>query len=138
MSKITQPRIKQIRQKNSSGTYPTKGIPLGVDGLLVDMLSSLDLEEELRLGNDHYVEIQDNDDTTVIKEWYFTEKKGNRTIAQMKSTGLITYSTQITITDQTIAMILYEGDISNNKRLHTKNITITENTTLTTIDEGVD
>ena len=139
MSSISLGRIKQIRPKEN-GQF-LNNIPIGTDGLLVDMLSGLDLEEQLRLGNDHYVEIQEVDeDTTNIKEWYFTEKKGNRTIAQMSS--LITYSTQIIITDSNITITLYKGDLPAQKEtkipLHTKNIAITEDTTLTTIDEGVD
>jgi hypothetical protein len=49
-------RIKEIRQKTSSGY--TTGIPIGSSGYLIDMLSSLDLEEELKLGNDHYVTVE--------------------------------------------------------------------------------
>lgn len=141
MSKRTQPRIKQIRQKSSSG-YLT-GIPLGADGLLVDMLSGLDLEEELRLGGNHYVEIVDTEVneqvTTTIKEWYFTQPKGENTIAQMKEANKIPYSAQIVITDDEITMSLYEGDITDNKVLHQKSIVIDEVSTSTTnISEEVD
>lgn len=136
MSQSIQPRIKQIRQKSINNSYPIS-IPLGADGFLIDMFSGLDLEEELKLGNDHYVEIKDNNGVTEIKEWYFIEKKGDRSIQDMEDLNLITYSTQIIIGNNNINMILYKGAISEEKELHTKNIIITENSNIITIDEEV-
>lgn len=96
-------RIKQIRQKSSSGNY-LAGIPIGTDGLLVDMLSNLDLEEELRLGGNHYVEIQDDDQATRIYEWYYTEPKQERTVEQMSQ--FTTYSTYVLVNNQAIYNII--------------------------------
>lgn len=95
MSKITQPRVKQIRQKSSSGYL--SGIPIGADGLYIDMSSGFDLEEELKLGGNHYVEILDSETSTVIREWYYTEGQGNRTREEMSNLNLIAYSVETMI-----------------------------------------
>lgn len=132
MSYTGQPRIKQMRQKDNSGNYFTS-IPFGADGFLIDMFSGLDLEEELKLGGNHYTEILEDNDTTIIKEWYFSQPKGERSISStdlnnqgMKQLGLILYSGQIVISDNQIIAILYKGDIDNNNILHQKTIKITE------------
>lgn len=96
MSSINQGRIKQIR-KRSNGSFPTTGIPIGTDGILVDMISQLDLEEEIRLGGNHYVDIVQTNTATEIKEWYFSEPRGTRTIAEMSENNLITYSALVRI-----------------------------------------
>lgn len=93
MSSIYTPRIKQIR-KRSGGEFAT-GIPLGTDGILVDMVSELDLEEELRLGGNHYVDIIKTDTATQIKEWYFTEPRGSRTLTEMSQ--FVTFSASVSI-----------------------------------------
>lgn len=68
-------RIKQIRQKSPLGGF-TDPFPLGTDGYLVDMISGLDLEQQIKLGGNHYVNIYtDQDDNTYIKQWYLTKPK---------------------------------------------------------------
>lgn len=137
----TQPRIKEIRQKNSSG-YNT-GIPIGTQGYLVDMLSNLDLEEELRIGNNHYVEVEENSSTnvTTVKEWYYNEPKDN-------SNAEVLYYVETTITSSSsgdsINCILYKGNKTgvNDIILHQKSININETNisqteTKTTINEEV-
>lgn len=144
MSYIEQPRIKQIRQKDSNGNYLTS-VPLGADGFLVDMFSGLDLEEELKLGGNHYTEITEDDDVTIIKEWYFSEPKGERLISNidsnnlgMKQLGLILYSGQIIIENNRINTILYKGDIDNNNFLHQKIIEISERSNVININQEID
>ena len=145
MSKQSQQRVKEIRQKRENNTFLS--IPLGTDGLLVDMLSKLDLQEELKLGNDHYVQIEEDTiiisdkevQRTIIKEWYFKTFKGSKTIEQMKQNGDITFSVKTEIIgEDNITMTLYEGDISDNKILHTKEITIQQETSFVYINQEVD
>ncbi len=64
-------RIKQIKQKTDNGF--SQGISLGADGINIDISSGLNLEEELKLGGNHYVEISENapDNTTHIQQWYY-------------------------------------------------------------------
>lgn len=143
MSKKDLGRVKQIRQKDSSGNFTTS-IPIGTNGLLVDMLSNLDLEEELKLGNDHYAQITQDEDSgiTTIKEWYFTEPKNGREISEM--VNYMTYSAQIVIdqsegTTTSIEMTLYQKDIQDSNKLHQKTILIDESSSsITTVVQEVD
>lgn len=88
MSDASLKRVKQIRKKTGSDTYLS--LPIGSQGLLVDMVSQLDLEEEIRLGGNHYTTITSTDLATTIKEWYFSQPRGTRTITQMAS--YVTYT----------------------------------------------
>ena len=93
MSSQNQLRIKQIRKK--SGSSFSTGIPIGTDGILVDMISGLDLEEEIKLGGNHYVDIFQTDTSTQIKEWYFTQARGSRTLAEMSQ--YVNFSASVSI-----------------------------------------
>lgn len=93
MSSINTGRIKQIRTRSNSDFLT--GVPIGTDGILVDMLSELDLEEEIRLGGNHYVDIVQTDTATEIREWYFSEPRGTRTITEMSQ--YVTYSALVSI-----------------------------------------
>lgn len=137
----TQPRIKEMRQKNDNG-YNT-GIPIGTQGYLVDMLSNLDLEEELRIGNNHYVEVEEDSSTnvTIVKEWYYDKPKND-------SNAEVLYYIETTITSSSngdsISCILYKGNKTgtNDIILHQKSININETSisqteTKTTINEEV-
>lgn len=103
MSSNNLKRIKTLHQKKNDDFI---SIPLGVDGLLVDMMSKLDLEEDLKIGNNHFVQILDENqyDTTII-QYYCSESRaklveGNltvRTIPQMMQTGAITHKVEIHI-----------------------------------------
>lgn len=63
-------RIKGLRQKQSDSSYNSL-IPFGTDGVLVDMLSGLDNEQELKLGGNHTSVITEvNATTTSIVETY--------------------------------------------------------------------
>lgn len=132
---IKSPRVKQVRQvnvKNGSQNSYKSAIPIGTDGLLVDMLSQLDLEEELRIGGNHYTTIDESETvdsetkevtyTTIITELYYDRKTPENT----------TYTVQILIIETgsltTITMELYKGKKDDNKLLHSKTITITEQT----------
>lgn len=88
MSSKNQNRIKQIRQKNASGNYIN--YPIGSQGTLIDMLSELDLEEELKIGGNHYVQVDNvSDELTYVREWYYNKPKSEN--------GTVLYSLQITI-----------------------------------------
>lgn len=124
-----QSRIKQIRQKDSNGNYLTS-IPLGADGFLIDMFSGLDLEEELKLGSNHYVEIKEVEDETIIREWYLTEPKGDTSIQTLPEEK-INYSVEIRINLNTFNLELYKGSFPTQEPpekepLHSKIITIEE------------
>ncbi len=82
-------RIKEIRQK--TGESFSSPIPLGTNGFLVDMLSKLDLEQELKLGNNHYVNIDQGEDSLIITEYYMSQPREDRSIEEMVTTGKITY-----------------------------------------------
>lgn len=88
-------RIKQIKPKQY-GQFPDVGIPIGTDGLLVDMISQLDLEQEIRLGGNHYVDIKQTPTETTIKQWYFSESKGNVPIEEVDD-SIVTYTVKIRI-----------------------------------------
>ena len=145
MSSINQPRIKEIRKKSSLNTFSS--VPIGADGLLIDMLSGLDLQQELKLGNSHYVEIKDQTrtpdegdpyDVTIIKQWYLDEAKPS-TVSIDNLTSHILYSLYIQITDDKIEQILYKGAIDSSNQLHTKVIDISPSSTAINqqIDETV-
>lgn len=76
MSSNSLKRIKQIRQKTGDQNFTS--IPLGVDGLLVDMMSNLDLEEELKLGGNHEVVITQGVDKIEINEYYYDGRGEDR------------------------------------------------------------
>lgn len=108
MSSNKKERIKGLHVKISSDSYsPLK--PFGSDGQLIDMLSSLDLEEELKLGGNHYVELEEDDDNDVlvIKEWYYTQPKENKTRAEMSQ--FCTYSVATSFTENTAATAIDVG-----------------------------
>lgn len=90
MSSVNLGRVKQIKPRQG-GSFPDSGIPIGTDGLLVDMISQLDLEEEIRLGGNHYVDISQTKTSTVIREWYFSESKGATPIEEVDD-NIVTYT----------------------------------------------
>lgn len=76
-------RIKGLRTKGSNNYLDL--VPFGTSGQLVDMFSDLDLEEELRLGGNRYIELKEQENQfTIVKEWYYTEPKGIRSKAEMR------------------------------------------------------
>lgn len=73
MSSINKERIKGFKIKENSNLYSSL-IPFGTEGQLTDMSSSLDLEEQLKIGGNHYIEIQEEDNDEVeVREWYCTQ-----------------------------------------------------------------
>ena len=114
MSSINQKRIKQIRKRQNE-SFDTR-IPIGTDGILVDMISELDLEEEIRLGGNHYVEVNQTELATEIKEWYFSEARGSRSITQMSN--FVTYSASVIIA---IAIETYLGETHEDGAFITQN-----------------
>lgn len=63
-------RIKQLRQKTFNNDF--LHIPFGADGNFIDMFSGLDLEEELKIGGNHYVQINSDEFNTQVTEYYST------------------------------------------------------------------
>lgn len=110
-------RTKGMRQKTGTNEYDVF-VPFGSDGKYIDMDSSLDLEEELKLGGSHYVTINEDENITSIIENY---AGGYKT-----TTDIIEDENGITISSK-----LYK----NNNFLHRKNISIIENGAETTIEE---
>lgn len=78
-------RIKQIRKKKSNGY---SSYPIGSDGQYVDMSSGLDLEEELKLGGNHQVEIVENkeENKTQIVEYYLDNSAEESIVYTVKTT----------------------------------------------------
>jgi len=64
-------RIKGLRQKNQNTYNPL--VPFGTDGILVDMASGLNNEEELKLGGNHNVSITEANGITTITETYLDQ-----------------------------------------------------------------
>lgn len=110
MSDASLKRVKQIRKKTGSDTYLS--LPIGSQGLLVDMVSQLDLEEEIRLGGNHYTTITSTDLATTIKEWYFSQPRGTRTITQMAS--YVTYTVVVAFISSVEVYITQEETEADN------------------------
>lgn len=83
-------RIKGLRQKQSSGSFDDL-VPFGTDGILVDMLSGLDNEQEFKLGGNH---------TSVITETSETETSIVETYYALDGTT-VTYVVETTIVENT-------------------------------------
>lgn len=102
-------KIKGFRQKQSDGSFGSFK-PFGTDGILIDMLSGLDNEQELKLGGNHSSTIVEsindqNEPVTTITEFF----KDNNTPA------IVTYILITTITeheDNTITIVckIYDTD----------------------------
>lgn len=122
MSSVNLKRIKQIRPKTNGG-FDTV-YPLGVDGLLTDMVSGLDLQQELTIGGNHYVEINQTNTAVEIKQWYFSQAMGNNTLDYMKTHNKVTYSVFVNITT---AIDYYLIDERNNSEDEDSIITYTIN-----------
>ena len=96
-------RIKGVRKKQSDGSFATL-VPFSTDGQLVDMISGLDLEQELKIGGLHNTIIRQVDNkTTSITEQYFNQDKS--AIEYTLGTVITEYDTGYT----DIEMILSKG-----------------------------
>ena len=62
-------RVKNLRKKITPNSFGDP-IPIGTDGILVDMLSGLDNEQELKLGGNHIADISEDGNITTIIEQY--------------------------------------------------------------------
>ena len=107
MSSKQRERIKGLHTKENSSTYSDL-IPFGSEGQLIDMISTLDLEEEIRLGGNHYAELYQGNDQTIIKEWYYTEPKGNNTKEEMSD--LCTYSVKTIFSESPTSTAIEVGE----------------------------
>lgn len=106
-------RIKQIKQKQN-GVFPSAGVPIGTDGLLVDMLSQLDLEEELKLGGSHYAKVTQQGNMTLIKEWFCSQSKGNTSIQNIDQ-SIVTHTCVTLIEEKKLGSPVYLTDQNDNK-----------------------
>ena len=89
--------IKGTRKKTGSSSYGDF-IPFGADGQNIDMVSGLDLEQELKLGGDHLVSINKDisGNTIVIEDYIDDATVSNVTFYRVKTTiSKITEGTQI-------------------------------------------
>lgn len=105
-------RIKGLRQKQSDSSYNSL-IPFGTDGVLVDMLSGLDNEQEIKLGGNHTSVITEvNATTTSIVETY--KALDNTTVTYVVETTIVENndsSTNITI------VLKQNGTVINSKSI---------------------
>ena len=75
-------RIKGLRVKGSNSYLDL--IPFGTSGQLIDRFFGLDLEEELQLSGNSYVEIKEQPNEAItIEERYYSEPKNGRIKEQM-------------------------------------------------------
>lgn len=96
MSLSASGRIKQIKPR--VGDRFGDPIPIGVDGLLTDMKSGLDLQQELTIGGNHYIQMNQTDTAVEIRQWYFSQAMQDRTLDYMKNNNKVTYSVFVSIT----------------------------------------
>lgn len=121
-------RIKGLRQKQSDSSY-TSLVPFGTDGILVDMLSGLDNEQEFKLGGNHTSVITEVDDTTTtIVETY-----------KASDNSTVTYVVETTITENndsstSITVTLKRGGVT----LNSKTIIIPADDVTMEIEEELD
>ncbi len=121
-------RIKGLRQKQSDSSYNSL-VPFGTDGILVDMLSGLDNEQEFKLGGNHTSVITEvNDTTTTIVETY-----------KALDNSTVTYTVETTIVENadsstSITIVLKRGGTI----INSKAITIPADSTEITIEEELD
>lgn len=120
-------RVKQIIQ-NIGGAYPTP-VPIGSQGQYIDMFSNLDLEEELKLGGNHIVEIKvqnsDNISNSTISEWYGS----STTNYTHRVETVICQNKESTVKSINVNSYLYKYNpaSSNEVLLHHKQIDFTNN-----------
>lgn len=118
-------RTKGMRKKLGTDTYDSF-VPFGADGKFVDMDSSLDLEEELKLGGTHNVTISENieDDitTTNVTELY---EGGYKVVTTIIESGSGT----------SISSKIYKTEDNEDTFLHRKTISILDDADLTEIKE---
>ena len=117
-------RIKGLRKKQSNGAFG-EFKPFGTDGTLVDMLSGLDNEQELKLGGNHSASIVESvvntENVTTITERYLD--KTNTTIQYSVVTNITSHSNGST----TIVSTLYSGSDLTTTPLNVKTTTIPAN-----------
>ena len=118
-------RIKGLRQKRSDSSYNSL-VPFGTDGILVDMLSGLDNEQEFKLGGNHDSVITEvNDTTTTIVETY--KALNNSTVTYVVETTIVENNDSST----SITISLKRGGTT----LNSKTITIPADDTVIEIEE---
>ena len=120
-------RIKGLRQKKPDNSFAAL-VPFGTDGLLVDMLSGLDNEQELKLGGNHSSVITEVDEnTTTVVETY--KELDNTTETYKVETSVVENQDGST----TVTSVLKKAGVV----LRTKTITIPADAASITIGEVV-
>ena len=128
-------KVKGFRQKQLDGSY-SNFTPFGTDGILVDMLSGLDNEQELKLGGNHDATIIESVNASDEKVTTITELFKDNSLEPVIKYSLITEITEHEDTSTTIICSLYTEDNINSTPLHVKTITIpATGTTNFTIEE---
>lgn len=91
-------RVKGLHKKTTASSFGPL-VPIGTDGTLVDMLSGLDNEQELKLGGNHIAEISEDGNSTTIIEQYCKNDAAKTIVYTVKTivTDNIDGSTTITI-----------------------------------------
>ena len=118
-------RMKGLRKKTSDASYGSL-IPFGTDGIYTDLFSSLNLQEQLKLGGGHLATIIEKDGVTTIVQKYEknTATKSNPiydSISYFEVDSSIEQSDEST----TITQNLYSVDSSDSKTLiHSKKVII--------------
>ena len=112
-------RVKGLHKKTTASSFGPL-VPIGTDGTLVDMLSGLDNEQELKLGGNHIAEISEDGNSTTIIEQY----------CKNDAAKTIVYTVKTIVTDNadgstTITINIYNGDsTAAADKLNTKIISI--------------
>ena len=123
------PRLKGLHEKQPDLSFGDF-LPFGTDGVLVDMLSGLDNEQEFKLGGNHSADISESDNITTITEYYRKDDDnthlGLGTIVYTVVTRIETILDEESPIDTEILVSLYEGTIQNppQEPLNTKTVII--------------
>lgn len=114
-------KSKGLRQKQANGSFGAF-VPFGTDGTLVDMLSGLDNEIEMKLGGNHTSTIVESvvqdENVTIITERY--KDRTNNVIVYT----VVTKITEHTDGSTTIVSAIYSGSDTTLTPLNVKTITI--------------
>lgn len=114
-------RVKGYRKKAETGYEAF--IPFGSDGEFIDILSGLNLEEEMRLGGRRNVSFSENDNTITVTETYY-----NADGTQIYRVVTTLSSGAITSGSGTVTVDLYTGTSSTRTKRKTITVSASGNT----------
>ena len=116
-------RVKGYRKKAETGYEAF--IPFGSDGEFIDILSGLNLEEEMRLGGRRNVSFSENDGAIIITETYY-----NTSGTQIYRVVTTLSSGAITSGSGTVTVDLYVGTSTTRKIRKTITVSDSGNTNI--------